>query len=199
MKSFAQNLCSIMEKRQMRAADLSRATGLSKARISQYMHGIYTPKSDALDAISAALGVSREELCGGRESSLPYKFMPMLGSISCGVPVFIEQEVGERIITDASIDADFCLIAKGDSMKNARIYNGDVVFLKSCEMVENGEIAAVVIDDEATLKRVYYYPNEGKIMLIPENPKYQPLIYAGEEMQGIRIIGRAVAFRSILS
>ena len=112
------------------------------------------------------------------------------------VPIFVNQENGERIITDKNIDADFCLIARGDSMKDARICNGDVVFLKSCEMVNNGEIAAVVINDEATLKRVYYYPEQNKIMLIPENANYQPLVFEGKELDKIHIIGRAVAFKS---
>lgn len=199
MKSFSHNLNSIMKEKQIKASELSRLTGISKARISQYTNGIYIPKAAALDAIANALGVSRDVLLGNKEQTLlPYKYMPMLGSISCGVPVFVNQENGERIVTDSNIDADFCLIARGDSMKDARICNGDIVFLKSCEMVNNGEIAAVVINDEATLKRVYYYPEQNKIMLIPENPKYQPLIYTGEEIDGIRIIGRAVAFRSQL-
>ena len=198
MKSFRDNLNSIMQQKGIKAAELSRLTGISKARISQYTHGTYIPKATALDAIASALGVSSSALLGAASSPPPYKYMPLLGSISCGVPVFVNQENGERVVTDASIDADFCLIAKGDSMKNARIYNGDIVFLKSCEMVEHGEIAAVVIDDEATLKRVYYYPAQNKIMLLPENPKYEPIIYSGEEIDHVRIIGRAVAFRSTL-
>ena len=200
MNSFSLNLKSIMNEKQIKAAELSRMTGISKARISQYTNGIYIPKAAALDAIADALGISRDLLFGNKaQASLPYKYMPLLGSISCGVPVFVNQENGERIITDHNVDADFCLIARGDSMKDARICNGDIVFLKSCEMVNNGEIAAVVINDEATLKRVYYYPEQNKIMLIPENPKYQPLIYIDEDINGIRIIGRAVAFRSQLN
>ena len=200
MQSFSHNLKSIMNEKQIRASELSRLTGISKARISQYTNGIYIPKAAALDAIANALGVNRDALLGNKtQSFLPYKHMPLLGSISCGAPVFVNQENGERIITDKNIDADFCLIARGDSMKDARICNGDIVFLKSCEMVNNGEIAAVVINDEATLKRVYYYPEQNKIMLIPENPKYQPLIYTDEEIDDIRIIGRAVAFRSQLA
>lgn len=198
MKSFSHNLNAVMLEKGIKASELSRLTGISKARISQYTHGTYIPKAAALDAIASALGVSPASLLGSSSSPLPYKYMPLLGSISCGIPVFVNEENGERIVTDASIDADFCLIAKGDSMKDARIYSGDVVFLKSCEMVENGEIAAVVIDDEATLKRVYYYPDQNKIMLLPENKKYAPIIYTGEEIDHVRIIGRAVAFRSVL-
>ena len=60
----------------------------------------------------------------------------------------------------------------------------------------NGDIAAVIINDEATLKRVYFYPNEGKLILSPENPKYLPLVYIGEELNQINILGKAVAFQS---
>lgn len=63
-------------------------------------------------------------------------------------------------------------------------------------MVNNGEIAAVIIGEEATLKRVYYNREQGKLILQAENPKYEPLVYIGEELNEIRIIGRAVAFQS---
>ena len=94
--------------------------------------------------------------------------------------------------------ADFCLKAKGDSMINARIFDGDIVFIKQMPMVENGEIAAVIIDNEATLKRVYYYPEKHKLILNPENPAYEPLVYINEELDTIRILGKAVCFMSSL-
>ena len=81
-------------------------------------------------------------------------------------------------------------------MINARIFDGDIVFIKSTPEVNNGEIAAVVIDDEATLKRVYYYRNENKLVLSAENPRYAPLVYVNEELDSINILGKAVAFMS---
>lgn len=200
MKNFSHNLVSVMNEKKIKASELSKMTGISKARISQYTHGLYVPKTAALDEISRALGVSRDRLLGNDEkhSSLPYKRLRVLGEIACGKPIFADESDGGTVITDTDIDADFCLIAKGDSMKQARIFNGDIVFLKECDIVNNGEIAAVIINDEATLKRVYYYPELEKIMLIPENPKYEPLILVGKEMEQVRIIGRAVAFRSSL-
>ena len=83
-------------------------------------------------------------------------------------------------------------------MINARINDGDIVFIRKQPMVENGEIAAVIIDNEATLKRVYYYPENNKLILNPENPKYAPFVYVGEELLTVRILGKAVAFQSIL-
>ena len=81
-------------------------------------------------------------------------------------------------------------------MINARIFDGDTVFIKSTPEVNNGEIAAVVIDDEATLKRVYYYRKENKLVLSAENPRYAPLVYVNEELDSINILGKAVAFMS---
>ena len=81
-------------------------------------------------------------------------------------------------------------------MIGARILEGDIVFIRAQSMVDNGEIAAVRIGNEATLKRVYYYPEKGKLVLQAENPKYEPLVYIGEELNEIEILGKAVAFQS---
>ena len=81
-------------------------------------------------------------------------------------------------------------------MIGARIFDGDIVFIRSQESVDNGDIAAVIIREEATLKRVYYYPEEGKLILTPENPRYEPLVYLGDDLNSIRILGKAVAFQS---
>ncbi len=96
----------------------------------------------------------------------------------------------------ASIRADFCLRARGNSMIGARIHDGDIVFIQKQDMVQDGEIAAVIIDDEATLKRVNYYPERDLLILKAENSHYEDLIYSGEELNHIRILGRAVAFQS---
>ena len=101
-------------------------------------------------------------------------------------------------MADMDIRADFCLTAKGDSMINARINDGDIVFIRQMPMVENGGIAAVIIDNEATLKRWYYYKDDNKLMLVAENPKYEPLIYMNEELNTIRCLGKAVYFMSAL-
>lgn len=120
----------------------------------------------------------------------------MLGSIACGEPIYCNEDYETFIEASSDINADFCLTARGDSMINARIYDGDIVFIKSTPEVYNGEIAAVIINDEATLKRVYYYREENKLVLVAENPKYAPLVYINEELDTINILGRAVAFMS---
>ena len=122
------------------------------------------------------------------------KKYPLLGAVACGEPIFREED--EMIECRDDIEADFCLICVGDSMINARIYDGDIVFIKSMPMVDNGQIAAVAIGSEATLKRVYYYPEKNKLVLNPENPNYEPLVYVNDELDDIRILGKAVKFLS---
>ena len=124
------------------------------------------------------------------------KKIPILGEIACGQPIYCDREYDSYIETDSDIQADFALIAKGDSMINARIQNGDIVFVRSQPMVENGEIAAVCIDDEATLKRVYI--SEETVTLVAENPAYQPIVYNLKNSPNIRILGKAIAFQSRL-
>lgn len=122
--------------------------------------------------------------------------IPLLGEIACGKPIFANEDRESYVSVGTDLKVDFCLRAKGDSMIGARILDGDIVFIQKCDMVNNGEIAAVVIDDEATLKRVYYYPEKSKLVLSAENPKYEPLVYLGDELNQIHILGRAVAFQS---
>lgn len=203
MNDFRSRLIHVMQEKNIKAAELSRRTGISKPRLSQYVNGVYIPKAEAICAIASALGVSESFLMGNSEESSPIpqrisklKLLPLIGEIACGYPVFANQEDDGAVVTDIDTDADFCLIANGDSMKDARICHGDTVFIKKTDMVNNGEIAAVIINDEATLKRVYYYPDAQKIMLIPENANYQPLVFEGKELDKIHIIGRAVAFKS---
>lgn len=124
------------------------------------------------------------------------KRLPLLGNIACGEPKYADEDRESYIEAGADIEADFCLRANGDSMINARIHDGDIVFIRSMPQVENGQIAAVIIDDEATLKRVYYYPENNMMILKPENPKYKDLIYIGQQLEDIHILGLAVAFQS---
>lgn len=131
-------------------------------------------------------------------SPVHLKKFPMLGEIACGEPIWADEDKESYIMADMDIQADFCLTAKGDSMINARINDGDIVFIRQMPMVENGDIAAVIIDNEATLKRVYYYPEKNKLVLNPENPAFEPLVYINEELDTIRILGKAVYFMSAI-
>lgn len=126
----------------------------------------------------------------------PMRKIPLLGAIACGAPILAEEHIEEYIDIPKHIHADFALTCKGDSMINARIFDGDIVYIRQQDSVENGEIAAVLIDSEATLKRVKLYGDH--ISLEPENPMYKPLVFWNEEMNDVRILGKAVAFTSVV-
>ncbi len=177
-----------------------------------YEKGYREPHSEVLIQIANFFNVSVDYLIGNKIevssdilppniipiSQLKRKKVPMLGHIACGKPIFADENRNEYVLADGDIKADFCLTCEGDSMTGARINNGDIVFIQQADMVDNGEIAAVIIEDEATLKRVYYYPEKNKLILNAENPKYEPLVFIGEELDHIRILGRAVAFQSVI-
>lgn len=194
--------------------ELAERLNKNRATIYRYeSNDIEKLPTTVLEPLANALGVTPAYLMGWEDkpeksefSELMEKYdnikpiklkrFPMLGEIACGQPIFADEDREHYIMADMDIDADFCLTAKGDSMINARIFNGDIVFIKEMPIVENGDIAAVIIDNEATLKRVYYYPEQGKLILNPENPTHAPLVYVGEELNTIRILGRAVYFMS---
>ena len=121
-------------------------------------------------------------------SKRKYKY---LGEIACGEPIFADEQYETYIELDSDIHADFVLKAKGDSMINARIHDGDIVFIKEQPDVNDGEIAAVIIDDEATLKRVYKF--DDYIMLNAENPAYKPIQIQKTDAKNVRIIGKAIS------
>lgn len=216
--TFALRLKEALALRGIRAAKLAEMTGLSRPRISQYTNGVYTPGGEALCRMATALSVNEAWLMGedvpmetihgtvpeaeiiplpDNMAPLHLRAYPVLGRIACGEPILAVEEADEVAISDVN-GADFCLTAKGDSMIGARIFDGDEVFIRSTDMVNNGDIAAVVVDDEATLKRVYYYPEEQRIVLAPENPNYQPMEFKGHALNHIRILGKAVAVQTKL-
>lgn len=204
--------------------ELGRALGLNKSTVQRYETAkIEKIKLPVIEAMAQILNVNPEWLSDKttvrteyntiKESNrdidilmsrfnnikpIQLKRFPLLGDIACGEPIFADEDKESFIMADMDIQADFCLTAKGDSMINARINNGDIVFIKKMSMVDNGDIAAVIIDNEATLKRVYYYPEKNKLMLVAENPAFEPLVYINEELDTIHILGKAVYFMSAL-
>lgn len=172
------------------------------------------PSLPVLNKISAGMGLTLDDLlavCDDMDVTLSEKDsilhsniipmpamrkIPLVGSIACGTPILAEENLDGSIEAPDHIHADFALRCKGDSMINARIFDGDIVYIRQQESVEHGEIAAVLVGDEATLKRVYMY--DDCISLEAENPQYKPMVYRGEEMNNIRILGKAVAFTSVI-
>ena len=125
--------------------------------------------------------------------------VPLLGTIACGEPILATENIAAYLDVAEEIHCDFALRCKGDSMMDARILDGDVVYIRLQPDVENGEIAAVLIDGmetEATLKRVY--KSEGQVVLAPANASYTPLAFVGEDLAHVHILGKAVAFASLV-
>lgn len=202
----ANKLRELRKQKNITLDELAARVGTSKQTIHRYENGVINnipPKK--VEKLAVALGTTPSALMGWNESPAPsykntvpleIKKLPLLGKIACGHPIYAEEEHESYAAADARLDADFCLRAIGDSMIGARIFDGDTVFIRAQASVDNGDIAAVIINDEATLKRVYFYPDEEKLVLSPENPRYAPLVYVGSELESIKIIGKAVAFQS---
>lgn len=196
----------------MTQEQLAKYINSTKQAVFKYENGIITNiPMDKVEIIARVLGVTPSYIMGWEERTsqpsidifkldnifpISTQKIPLLGSVACGEPIYAEEDKESYIVLGTNIQADFCLKAKGDSMIGARIHDGDLVFVRKQEMVDNGEIAVVLIGDEATLKRVYYYPESQKLMLQAENPSYAPFMYVGEELNQIRILGKAVAFQS---
>ena len=196
----------LLKKHNVTAAQVAKDTGISQSTLSEWKHGNYQPKADKMQKIANYFGVSVSYLIGETETAIPtydniipmptMTSVPLLGTIACGTPITAVENIEDYVAKPESIDADFALRCKGDSMVDARIFDGDIVYIHQQPTVNNGEIAAVLIDDEATLKRVYI--SDGTITLMPANQKYPPLIYSGEQLNNIRILGKAVAFTSVI-
>lgn len=149
-----------------------------------------------LEKLAQIFSVSVSYLLGMEENAVDGR-IPVLGTIACGAPILAQEHIDGYVALPEDITADFALICKGDSMVGARIFDGDRVYIRQQDTVENGQIAAVLIDGEATLKRVRYF--EDCIYLEPENPLYRPIVLRGEEMATARILGKAVAFTARLN
>lgn len=198
---FHKRLLEAMADKGMSQVDLVNATGIPKGSISQYAIGRNMPYSPRLAVIAKALDVNPVWLMGdnvpkslnGIPSIEPPPQMvhvPILGTIACGKPITSEENIQGFADVPEHIKCDFCLRCKGDSMIGARIYDGDIVYVKSQPEVENGQIAAVLVDGEVTLKRLYAFSDH--LILRAENPAYPDLIY--DDRNDVHVLGRAFAF-----
>lgn len=218
MSEIAQRIIEAMRKADLSYGELSKITGIPKSALQRYATG-ETAKIplDRIDAIAKATHVTAAYLLGWadgpadstreessvQESALPpgalpitFRRVPLLGEIACGEPIYASEDASIFITVDEDVPCDFALRCKGDSMIGARILDGDMVFIRRQEHVDDGSIAAVQIDDDATLKRVYHLA-DGRLELRAENPKYAPIIVGGEwDTRTYKILGKAVAFQS---
>lgn|SRR5690606_22093478 len=180
--------------------EVAKAVGVSKSTVLKWETGtIEDMRVNKAAALAQVLNVSPLWVIGITDSkSGPprTKRVPILGSIAAGEPILATEEYGEYVELSEDVPVDFCLRVKGDSMIDARIQDGDLVFVRRQTTVENGQIAVVLIDDEATLKR--FYRTKDGVILKPENSKYEPLFFTHRDFRQVRVLGRAVMFQSWL-
>ena len=205
MSSFSQKLQQIRKSRNLSQTKFAELTGSSKQSISFYESDLRSPKIPFVMRVSDAFNIPLEFLVNDNleipDNALltpATNLIPLIGTIACGTPILAEQNIEGSFPAPDFIHADFCLRCKGDSMIGARVLDGDIAYIRLQEDVTDGEIAAVLIDDEATLKRVRHLPG-GMIQLLAENPAYPPMYLGGaDETRSVRIIGKAVYFLSRL-
>lgn len=200
----SERLKYLMEAKNLKQSDIiERVTAMgeyiSKSALSQYVNGQSTPDQRKLTILSKALDVSEVWLMGYGDTELKNiknivffkpstKKIPVIGTIAAGEPILAVENIEEYIDLDKKISADFALRVRGDSMVGANIFDGDIIFIRKQSDVDDGEIAAVIIDDSATLKRVFKFEN--KVVLRAENPKYKPILLNGDK--SVYIVGKAV-------
>ena len=208
--TIGERIKELRRKYGMTQDELAEKIQTTKQTIFKYENNIITNiPAKRVNAIAEVFNVSPAYIMGWDSDDRPLpsnilplpktRKVPLLGNIACGEPILATENIDSYIEAPEDVECDFSLSCKGDSMIGARIMDGDIVYIREQPEVENGEIAAVLIDNmetEATLKRVYISDNQ--IMLVPENRAYQPITFVGEEMNRVRILGKAVAFFSLI-
>lgn len=188
--------------------EVAKDLGTSQQVLSRYERGETEPDYKTLCRLAEYYGVSIDYLLCHDDATFDIFSVPnveplpkwdlslLLGTITCDEPIFAPENIEKFLSGEKPLYVNFALRCKGDGMIMARIFDGDIVLVHKQSDVENGEIAAVLIGNEATLKRVYKYPN--RIELRAENPTYAPLNFEGEAAAKVRILGKAVAFISAI-
>lgn len=207
----AERLKHLMSLRNLRQADIVERTGIGKSAISQYVAGKVLPKQDKVYLLATAFNVSPAWLMGydvpmewaPNRPELPdeafkpnLKRVPMLGYAAAGQPLEnLDGQDTYYVETDSRYAVDFCITVRGDSMINAGINDGDIVFVKSQPEVPNGKIACVEIDNERVCIKRFYKTDAG-VTLVSENPKYAPLQFSESNCTDFKVLGLAVLKQS---
>ena len=177
---------------------VAEALGVSRSAVAMWEKDEREPDLETLAQLAKLLGVPLTALVERREAPLPQNLrpvrarrIPLLGTIAAGEPIFAEEEHETYVDVGGSVRADFALEVKGESMEP--VYkDGDVVYIRSQDDVLDGQVAAVVVDDSATLKRVYHLPVG--VQLMPLNPAFAPMLFTPENSDSVRILGLAVGY-----
>jgi len=201
LKLFGQRLKEVREEKNLTTRELGEMLGTTAATISRYETGIHDPKRVFIQQTASTLNVNPAWLMGANvdkyieKDDLMFKRVPILGTIAAGQPILAEEHIEGYEYVPENSNIDFCLRVKGDSMINARIYDGDIVYIRKQPDVENGEIAAVIVDGEnATLKRVYKI--NGSVILRPENQNYKEMVFSKKDLKEVNVLGKAIFFKS---
>ena len=205
--TIGERIKATRKRKRVSQVELAEKTHTLKQTLYKYENNIITNiPSDKVESIARALGVSPAYLMGWEDepaknlidiSAHKHHKYNIVGAVACGDPLVADDN--ETFEFD-DIGADFALRCKGDSMINARIYDGDLVFIRECELedIRNGEIAAVRIDHygDCTLKKVFYDNARRRVTLMPCNPDYEPIILEGKDLdkEEFKVLGKAVAF-----
>lgn len=201
--TFGTKLKSIRLSMGLSQEEFAKKLNTTKQVISRYETEQRTPKITIAQEYANILGVPLQNLIDNNvdfplaTNIIPMpemKAIPLVGNIACGEPILAEENIEGYVKAPAYCEGSFALRCKGDSMTGARIMDGNIVIIRQQSDIDDGEIAAVLIEDEATLKRVYKMP--GRLVLRAENPRYAPIDLSGAELDGVRILGKAVYFIS---
>lgn len=187
--------------------EMAALLGTTKQVISRYETKQRVPRLSVVERFAERLGLPVSFLTGEIAAPAPDpapafsgRRVPLLGAVACGEPIFSPGDGSEYVTVDEDVDCDFALIAQGDSMTGDRIHSGDLVFIRRQSHIGDGEIAAIALDNELTLKRVRHLRGAGGriafTQLLPSNPAYSPIEIGGDdETRNVQILGKAVAVR----
>lgn len=199
---MAQNIRYYLKKYGKTQKEICKDLGFKEMTFSDWVNAKTYPRIDKIEKIANYFHVQKADLV--EEKRKPLKnivpiercMVPIIGQIAAGKPILADEHIEAFLPCDTGVHADFGLIVSGDSMIGADIHDGDVVFIRSQPVVDDGQIAAVRIDDDATLKR--FYKNPDGCTLVSMNPQYPPMIFNSDNCDSIQIIGLAVAKYSVI-
>lgn len=197
MATFADRLKVLRQERELTQAELADKLNIGRSALAMYESGKRKPSFEVLEAIADYFNVNMDTLYSSAPVFVPsLKRVPMLGYAAAGQPLEnLDGQDTYYVETDSRYAVDFCITVRGDSMINAGINDGDIVFVKSQPEVPNGKIACVEIDNERVCIKRFYKTDTG-VMLVSENPKYAPLQFSELNCTDFKVLGLAVLKQS---
>lgn len=201
---LSRNLRHLLSERGIERSQICKDLDIAYTTFADWYNGVKYPRIDKIEMMANYFGVPKSALIEEHDdipSNLtPIRFhqKPLVGSIACGTPILAEENITDYVDVPEHVHCDFALKCRGRSMINLGVKEGDIVYIRSQPEVQNGQIAAVIVDGmeaEATLKKFYRYDNQ--IVLVPANDEDKPFVYTGEEMARVHVQGLAVGFTHV--